>query len=342
MPNALVVLYLAGGQDGLNVIVPNSSHRLPARTPDAADDRADPGPERERARRLAADPDDRRRARVRRPDRLERRRRRQRRRDSTASTRSTATATAARARTSRCCRRPTTPRPTSRTSPARTTGSRGAGLAAAPAGSGRWLDLYGSSTNPLQGISIGYSLSKYAAERAGARLHDLRRFDARLRAERRAAARRAATTSAVDPNAVLAQLASASPGNAQRAPAARSAYGWPSTVEQQTQRARQRHVWQRLPAELRPGPSCSSPRSCSRPASEPASSRSTGAASTPTATRSRPRIRSWSSCRTASAPSRPTSPARGIDGQVATLMFSEFGRRVQDNASAGPTTARAD
>ena len=25
---------------------------------------------------------------------------------------------------------------------------------------GRWLDLYGSSTNPLQGISIGYSLSK--------------------------------------------------------------------------------------------------------------------------------------------------------------------------------------
>ena len=27
--------------------------------------------------------------------------------------------------------------------------------------------------------------------------------------------------------------------------------------------------------------------------------------------------------------------ARGIDGQVATLMFSEFGRRVQDNASGG-------
>ena len=26
---------------------------------------------------------------------------------------------------------------------------------------------------------------------------------------------------------------------------------------------------------------------------------------------------------------------RGIDGQVATLMFSEFGRRVQDNASGG-------
>src|SRR5579863_10232294 len=29
MPNALVVLYLAGGQDGMNVIVPNSSTDLP-------------------------------------------------------------------------------------------------------------------------------------------------------------------------------------------------------------------------------------------------------------------------------------------------------------------------
>ena len=81
--------------------------------------------------------------------------------------------------------------------------------------------------------------------------------------------------------------------------------------------------------------SCSWRRRCSRPASARASSRSTGAASTRTATSSPGRIRSSRRSRARWPRSRPTSTARGVEQNVVTMVFSEFGRRLEESDSAG-------
>ena len=68
-----------------------------------------------------------------------------------ASTRSTATAPAARGPISRSSRRPTTTRPTARTSRAATTGSPARSAQLQTGWLGRWLDAYGSQVEPAPG-----------------------------------------------------------------------------------------------------------------------------------------------------------------------------------------------
>ena len=63
-------------------------------------------------------------------------------------------------------RRSATPTPTSRTSPAATTGrSARSTRSAAGAGSGRYLDRHGSADNPLQGLTLGWDLQPSMAAR---------------------------------------------------------------------------------------------------------------------------------------------------------------------------------
>ena len=65
-----------------------------------------------------------------------------------------------RAPISRSSRRPTTTRPTARTSRAATTGSPVRSRSCRPGWLGRWLDAYGSTSNPLQAVSLDSNLSK--------------------------------------------------------------------------------------------------------------------------------------------------------------------------------------
>src|SRR5579862_8334403 len=82
---------------------------------------------------------------------------------------------------------------------------------------GRWLDLYGSSTNPLQGISIGDSLSKSLLN-ASAPVCTISSLDSAGFALDVGGGAPGGNSDSVDPNAVLAQLAAA--------PAAGRALSW--------------------------------------------------------------------------------------------------------------------
>ena len=155
--NVLVCIYLNGGNDGLNTIVPVSSAQYSAYVVQARQHRPRARSLQRRECRHDRDGWDRRRARVRQP----------RRRPAAAttatprgSTRSTAMARAVPARTSRCSRPPITRHRTCPTSRAATTGSRALLQELQTGWLGRWLDNYGSTANPLQAISLDSSLSK--------------------------------------------------------------------------------------------------------------------------------------------------------------------------------------
>ena len=253
MPNALVVLYLAGGQDGMNVIVPNSSADFPLYSQNAADDRAHPGPERRRQGRLAA--------RSRRPAARSRSPRRPSRRAGGGDNgephlrlRHALRDRRRRApdRTSRCFRRPTTSRPTSRISRARTTGSRARWTTLSTGWLGRWLDLYGSPTNPLQGISIGYSLSKslLSAQAPVCTISSL--YERGLRAERR---RRRAGRQLQRGRPQRRPRASSRrcPRATRRSRTRATPTGSPSACSSRSARSSQRDVRHRLSGQLLPG-----------------------------------------------------------------------------------------
>jgi uncharacterized protein (DUF1501 family) len=198
---------------------------------------------------------------------------------------------------------------------------------------GRWLDLYGSSTNPLQGISIGYSLSKtlLSAEAPVCTISSLSSAGFALNAGGGA---QGGSTRAVDPNAVLAQLAALPAVNASLSHT-RDAYGLAVGVQQQVNALANATLGSSYP-----------------PNSDLASQLQLAAVLLGAGFGTRVITINWGGFDTHGDQIATQDPqlvelsrclgafqadltARGIDGQVATLMFSEFGRRASDNASGG-------
>ena len=152
---------------------------------------------------------------------------------------------------------------------------------------GRWLDTYGSPDNPLQAVSLDSSISKQIRTRQGA-------------GQRRAAASTAwssasmaSATNLVNTTEQMAPLSLVAAGARQRraGQGARGlrAHGPGLALAAQPRRRARRPAGTRT--RTSPSASSSPPRCCRR-TSAPRSSRSTGARSTPTATRSRARTRS--------------------------------------------------
>ena len=198
---------------------------------------------------------------------------------------------------------------------------------------GRWLDLYGSSNNPLQGISIGYSLSKtlLSAQAPVCTISSLSSAGFALNAGGGA---QGGNTHAVDPNAVLAQLSALPAGN----PAlghTRDSYGLAVGVQQRVSALSSATLGAGYP-----------------PNSYLASQLQLAAVLLGAGFGTRVITINWGGFDTHGDQIATQDPqlvelsrclgafqadltARGIDGQVATLMFSEFGRRASDNASGG-------
>ena len=198
---------------------------------------------------------------------------------------------------------------------------------------GRWLDLYGSATNPLQGISIGYSLSKSLLS-AQAPVCTISSLDNAGFALDAGGGAQGGNSSAVNPNAVLAALAALPAANEPLA-YTRSAYGLSIGVQQRVSAL------------------ASAPFGTGYPANSDLAYQLQLAAvllgagfgtrvitinwggfdthGDQIATQD-PQLIELSQCLGAFQADLAT---RGIDGQVATIMFSEFGRRVGDNASGG-------
>ncbi len=198
---------------------------------------------------------------------------------------------------------------------------------------GRWLDLYGSPTNPLQGISIGYSLSKtlLSAQAPVCTISSLSNAGFALNAGGGA---HGGDSRTVDPNAVLAQLAALPAGNASLAHT-RDAYGLAVGVQQQISALSHSTLGTGYPAN-----------------SYLASQLQLAAVLLAAGFGTRVITINWGGFDTHGDQIATQDPqlvelsrslgafqadlaARGIDGQVATLMFSEFGRRASDNASGG-------
>ena len=207
---------------------------------------------------------------------------------------------------------------------------------------GRWLDLYGSTNEPAAGHLDRLLAVEDAAQRAGSGLHDLVAVDARASRSNAGGGAQGGNSAAVDPNAVLAQLAALPAGNPALAHT-RDAYGLAVGVQQQTQRAR---ATRRSAPATRRTPtwptSCSSPRSCSAAGfGTRVITINWGGFDThgDQISTQDPQLVELSRCLGAF---QADLAARGIDGQVATLMFSEFGRRAsRTTPRAGPTTAPA-
>jgi uncharacterized protein (DUF1501 family) len=198
---------------------------------------------------------------------------------------------------------------------------------------GRWLDLYGSPSNPLQGISIGYSLSKslMSAQAPVCTIGSL--YDAGFDLNAGGGAQ-GGNSSAVNANTVLGQLATLPAGNPALT-AARSAYGLAIGVQQKLNTLNNPAVGTGYPANS------DLAYQLQMAAVLLASGFGTriitinwGGFDThgDQITTQDPQLVELSQCLGAFQADLTT---RGIDGQVATLMFSEFGRRVQDNASGG-------
>jgi uncharacterized protein (DUF1501 family) len=198
---------------------------------------------------------------------------------------------------------------------------------------GRWLDLYGSPNNPLQGISIGYSLSKtlLSAQAPVCTISSLHSTGFALDAGGGA---QGGSSSAVDPNAVLEQLA-ALPAAGDSLTYTRNAYGLAVGVQQKVSALSSATLGSGYP-----------------PNSDLAPQLQLAAVLLSAGFGTRVITINWGGFDTHGDQIKTQDPqlvelsrclgafqadlvARGIDGQVATLMFSEFGRRVQDNASGG-------
>ena len=198
---------------------------------------------------------------------------------------------------------------------------------------GRWLDLYGSSNNPLQGISIGYSLSKtlLSAQAPVCTISSLSSAGFALNAGGGA---QGGNTHAVDPNAVLAQLSALPAGN-QALGHTRDSYGLAVGVQQRVSALSNATLGAGYP-----------------PNSYLASQLQLAAVLLGAGFGTRVITINWGGFDTHGDQIATQDPqlvelsrclgafqadltARGIDGQVATLMFSEFGRRASDNASGG-------
>ncbi|MGH2851285.1 MAG: DUF1501 domain-containing protein [Solirubrobacteraceae bacterium] len=198
---------------------------------------------------------------------------------------------------------------------------------------GRWLDLYGSSTNPLQGISIGYSLSKSLLS-AQAPVCTISSLSNNGFAFNAGGGAQGGSNSAINPNAVLAQLAALPAGNPSLA-AARSAYGLAVGVEQSVSPLSGAAMGTGYPAnsylayQLQLAAVLLSAGFGTRVITINWGGFDTHGDQIATQD---PQLIELSRCLGAFQADLET---RGIDGQVATLMFSEFGRRAQDNASGG-------
>jgi uncharacterized protein (DUF1501 family) len=198
---------------------------------------------------------------------------------------------------------------------------------------GRWLDLYGSSTNPLQGISIGYSLSKslLSAQAPVCTISGLSNTGFAFNAGGGA---QGGNSNAINPNAVLAQLAALPAGNPSLA-AARSAYGLAVGVQQSVSPLSNATMGSGYPAnsylayQLQLAAVLLSAGFGTRVITINWGGFDTHGDQIATQD---PQLIELSRCLGAFQADLAT---RGIDGQVATLMFSEFGRRAQDNASGG-------
>ena len=198
---------------------------------------------------------------------------------------------------------------------------------------GRWLDLYGSSSNPLQGISIGYSLSKSLLS-AQAPVCTISSLDSAGFALNTGGGAQGGNSSAVDPNAVLAQLAAVPAANEPLA-YTRNAFGLSVGVQRQVSALASATFGTGYPTN-----------------SNLASQLQLAAVLLGAGFGTRVITINWGGFDTHGDQISTQDPqlvelsqclgafqadlaTRGIDGQVATIMFSEFGRRVGDNASGG-------
>src|SRR5579862_2811315 len=198
---------------------------------------------------------------------------------------------------------------------------------------GRWLDLYGSSTNPLQGISIGYSLSKTLLT-ASAPVCTISSLDGAGFALDADGGAPGGDSSAIDPNAVLAQLAAA-PAAGPALAATRNAYNLAVGVQQKVSPLSNAPLGTGYPDnswlayQLQLAAVLLGANLGTRVITINWGGFDTHGDQIATQD---PQLVELSLCLAAF---QADLAARGIDGQVATLMFSEFGRRVQDNASGG-------
>ncbi len=198
---------------------------------------------------------------------------------------------------------------------------------------GRWLDLYGSPTNPLQGISIGYSLSKTLLS-AAAPVCTVSSLSSAGFALNAGGGANGGDSRAVNPNTVLAQLSTLPAGNASLAHT-RDAYGLAVGVQQRLSALSTSTLGSGYPAN-----------------SYLADQLQLAAVLLAAGFGTRVITINWGGFDTHGDQISTQDPqlvelsrclgafqadltARGIDGQVATLMFSEFGRRASDNASGG-------
>ena len=198
---------------------------------------------------------------------------------------------------------------------------------------GRWLDLYGSATNPLQGISIGYSLSKtlLSAQAPVCTISSLSEQGFALNAGGGA---QGGSSRAVNASTVLAQLA-ALPAATPSLTHTRSSYGLALGVQQQVNAIDTATLGSGYPTN-----------------SDLAPQLQLAAVLLGAGFGTRVITINWGGFDTHGDQISTQDPqlvelsrclgafqadltARGIDGQVATLMFSEFGRRASDNASGG-------
>jgi uncharacterized protein (DUF1501 family) len=198
---------------------------------------------------------------------------------------------------------------------------------------GRWLDLYGSPSNPLQGISIGYSLSKslLSASAPVCTISGLGDpgfvFDAGGGAQ-------GGDSNAVNADAVLAQLASA-PAGGPSLGYTRGAYNLALNVTQQVNSLQNASVGTGYPQnsylayQLQLAAVLLSAGFGTRVITINWGGFDTHGDQIATQD---PQLIELSQCLGAFQADLHT---RGIDQQVATIMFSEFGRRVDDNASGG-------
>lgn len=201
---------------------------------------------------------------------------------------------------------------------------------------GRYLDVYGSPTNPLQGISIGGSLSKDLQPKSApvCTIESLSMLGFAL--NRGGYGSRGGEVKALDVNELMIGVAgaSASPSNAQRARALQ-AYQLATTVYKETQSLGMAtygsgyYPTGSLGPQLQLAAFLLAANLGTRVITVHWGAFDTHGDQVP---HQDPQLKELSVSLSAFL---ADLKARGIDNRVSVLMFSEFGRRVAENASAG-------